>query len=72
MSPEKRAIKKQKRSIERKKKALKTYEESFNELDGTVISWPFSPRPRRSPERLKAGLQKGIEQLRWELQNAIC
>ncbi|KLU63773.1 hypothetical protein DEAC_c43020 [Desulfosporosinus acididurans] len=72
MNPEIRARKKQKRSIERKNKALRTYEEALREFDGMVVSWPYSPHTRKDPERLKSGFQKGIEQLRCELKSVHC
>lgn len=64
--------KKQKGSLNQKQKALARYVEALEELCGPTTSWPYSPRTRRSPERMKEGLQKGIEQLRRELQNANC
>lgn len=72
MNAEIRDQKKQKRSIKRKQKALELYIEAVEETYGPIVSWPYLPRTRRDPEKMKVGLQKGIEQLQRELQSAKC
>ncbi|WP_088227369.1 hypothetical protein [Desulfosporosinus sp. FKB] len=69
MNLEIRARKKQKGSINRKKKALARYEQDIEELYSPTTFWPYSPRTSKDTERLKEGLQKGIEQLRRELKS---
>lgn len=72
MNPEIRARKKEKRSIERKKRALRIYEEAIKETHGPTVSWVDWPKGRRNPERMREGLSKGINELRRELESVKC
>jgi len=68
LNMETRARKKQKRSIERKQLALSTCVESFEETYGPTTSWIDKSKARKNPEHLREALLKGINELKFELQ----
>ena len=68
MNLEMRNKKKEKRSLERKRKALATYQEAVGETYGPTTSWIDKSKARENSEKMREGLLKGIDELSQELQ----
>lgn len=68
MNLEMRNKKKEKRSQERKQKALTNYLETVDETYGPTTSWIDKSKARKNPEKMREGFLKGIDELSRELQ----